>query len=90
MKGRRLHMKLFFIKAVVKTEDSEPVLKKWTLFLIAYSSEVRWECGRRLLVSKSASHCSAKYSSNKPYLQLLCTLIMEVKRREKGKSCCLY
>ena len=28
MKGRRLYIKLFFVRAVVKTKDSKPVFKE--------------------------------------------------------------
>jgi hypothetical protein len=83
MEGRRLYVKLFLIRVVIKSKYLKPALKNRTLFLILYSSIIKWECNRRFLVPKNAGYLSIKCSLDKPHLRLLYILIIEVKRRKR-------
>ena len=60
MKGKKLYIKLFFVKVVVKNKDLKPAFKELSFFPNSYGSEMRWKCNRRFFIFKSAGHFSIR------------------------------
>ena len=90
MKGKKLYIKLFFVKVIIKNKNLKPASKKLSSFLDFYGSEMRWKYSKRFFIFKSAGHFGVRCFLNGLYLQLLCTSIVKVKNKNKIKNCCLW
>ena len=87
MKERKLYIKLFFVKIIVKNKDLKPAFKELSFFLDFYGSEIKWKCNKKNSISKSAGHFSVKCFLNGLYLRLLCRSIVEAKKKGKTIVC---